>query len=106
MYSEGWEAIQWESCLCIVEDVLCLSYYSMLNDIELYHAFIPEPTARSSVRGTNSPRLFTLGETKALAKSKVHQISRALVTNDVGVLGGWSSSLISKIWRTVINSGH
>jgi hypothetical protein len=40
MYSEGWEAIQWEICLCIVEDVLCLSYYSMLNDIELYHAFI------------------------------------------------------------------
>jgi hypothetical protein len=29
------------------------------------------------------------------------------VTNDVGVLGGWSSSLISKIWRTVkMNSGH
>ena len=24
-------------------------------------------------KGTNSPRLFTPGETKALAKSKVHQ---------------------------------
>ena len=47
-------------------------------------------------RVTNSARLFTPGETKALAKSKVHQISRAWVTND-----GWSSSLISKIWRTV-----
>ena len=34
--------------------------------------------------GTNSPRLFTPGETKALAKSKVHQLSRAWVTNDVG----------------------
>ncbi len=45
---------------------------------------------------TNSARLFTPGETKALAESKVHQISRAWVTND-----GWSSSLISKIWRTV-----
>ncbi len=33
---------------------------------------------------------------KLLAESKVHQISRAWVTND-----GWSSSLISKIWRTV-----
>jgi hypothetical protein len=44
--------------------------------------------------GTNSPRLFTPRETKALAKSKVHQLSRAWVTNDVGVLGGWSSSLI------------
>jgi hypothetical protein len=31
--------------------------------------FVPEPTAQ----GTNSPRLFTPGETKALAKSKVHQ---------------------------------
>jgi hypothetical protein len=50
---------------------------------------------------TNSPRLFTPGETKALAKFKVHQLSRAWVTND-----GWSSSLISKIWRTVMNSGH
>ena len=52
-------------------------------------------------RGTNSPRLFTPGETKALAKSKVHQISRAWVT-----VRGWSSSLISKIWRTVMNSEH
>ena len=55
---------------------------------------VPEPT-------TNSHRLFTPGETKALAESKVHQISRAWVTND-----GWSSSLISKIWRTVMNSGR
>jgi hypothetical protein len=46
-------------------------------------------------------RLFTPGETKALAKSKVHQWSRAWVTN-----GGWSSSLISKIRRTVMNSEH
>jgi hypothetical protein len=59
-----------------------------------------------SPMGTNSPRVFTPGETKALAKSKVHQLSWAWVTNDVGVLGGWSSSLISKIWRTVMNSGH
>ena len=35
-------------------------------------------------RVTNSARLFTPGETKALAESKVHQISRAWVTND-----GW-----------------
>jgi hypothetical protein len=44
---------------------------------------IPEPTARSAVsgvspwRGTNSVRLFTPGKRNALAKSKVHQISRA-----------------------------
>jgi hypothetical protein len=31
----------------------------------------------------NSPRLFTPGETKALAESKVHQWARASVTNDV-----------------------
>ena len=34
MYSEGREAI------CILEDELCLSYYSILNYIELYHACI------------------------------------------------------------------
>jgi hypothetical protein len=34
------------------------------------------------------PAIFTPGETKALAKSKVHQLSRAWVTNDVEVLGG------------------
>jgi hypothetical protein len=47
--------------------------------------------------GTNSPP----GETKALAKSKVHQWSRAWLT-----VRGWSSSLISKILRTVMNSEH
>jgi hypothetical protein len=33
------------------------------------------------IEGTNSPRLFTPGETKALAKSKVHQSSRALTNS-------------------------
>jgi hypothetical protein len=33
------------------------------------------------------PRLFTPGETKALAESKVHQISRAWVTVGVSVGG-------------------
>jgi hypothetical protein len=55
----------------------------------------------SPCEGTNSPRLFTPGETKALAKSKVHKWSRAWLT-----VRGWSSSLISKIWRTVMNSEH
>ncbi len=41
-------------------------------------------------RVTNSARLFTPGETKALAESKVHQISRAWVTND-----GWSIEIIN-----------
>jgi hypothetical protein len=36
---------------------------------------------------TNPPRLFTPGETKALAESKVHQISRAWVTVRVSVGG-------------------
>jgi hypothetical protein len=41
--------------------------------------------------GTNSARLFTPGERNALAKSKVHQISRTLIM-DVWVV----ISLISK----------
>ena len=47
---------------------------------------IPKPTVRSTVlgEGTNSTWLFTPRETKALAKSKVHQLSRAWVTNSVG----------------------
>ena len=55
-------------------------------------AFSPSRRREAPCEGTNSPQLFTHGETKALAKSKVHQVSRAWVTNDVGVLGGWSSS--------------
>jgi hypothetical protein len=61
----------------------------------------PSRRREAPCEGTNSPRLFTPGETKALAKSKVHQLARASVTND-----GWSSSLISKIWRTVMNNEH
>ena len=37
----------------------------------------PSRRREAPCEGTNSPRLFTPGETKALAKSKVHQISRA-----------------------------
>jgi hypothetical protein len=63
---------------------------------------IPSRRREAPCEGTNPPpRLFTPGETKALAKFNVHQWSRAWLTND-----GWSSSLISKIWRTVMNSGH
>ncbi len=68
---------------------------------QIISALMSSPSQRreaplGEARVTNSARLFTPGETKALAKSKVHQMSRAWVTND-----GWSSSLISKIWRTV-----
>jgi hypothetical protein len=73
--------------------LLTRAWLTAINNI------IPKPTALCE--GTNSSRLFTPGETKALAKSKVHQLSRAWVTHN-----GWSSSLISKIWRTVMNSGH
>jgi hypothetical protein len=44
--------------------------------------FSPSRRREAPCEGTNSPRLFTPGETKALAKSKVRQLSRAL-TNDV-----------------------
>ena len=33
----------------------------------------PSRRREAPCEGTNSPRLFTPGETKALAKSKVHQ---------------------------------
>jgi hypothetical protein len=42
----------------------------------------PSRRREAPCEGTNSPRLFTPGETKALAKSKGHQSSRAL-TNDL-----------------------
>ena len=68
-----------------------------------YNNTVKSPSRRREApcEGTNSPRLLTPGETKALGMSKVHQISRAWIT-----VRGWSSSLISKIWRTVTNSGH
>jgi hypothetical protein len=44
----------------------------------------PSRRREAPCEGINSPRLFTPGETKALAKSKVHQLSRAWVTNGVG----------------------
>ena len=77
--------------------ILLLSCTSV---VQIYE-FSPSRRREAPCEGSNPPRLFTPGETKALAGSKVHQISRAWVTND-----GWSSSLISKIWRTVMNSGH
>ena len=46
--------------------------------------YSPSRRREAPCEGTNSPRLFTPGETKALAESKVHQLSRAWVTNGVG----------------------
>ena len=69
----------------------------LISQYTLAQIFIPEPTARSAVpgEGTNSARLFTPAERNALAKSKVHQISRAH--------GVWVViSLISKMRRTMI----
>ena len=37
----------------------------------------PSRRREAPCEGTNSPRLFTPGERKALAKSKVHQLPRA-----------------------------
>ena len=47
----------------------------------------PSRRREAPCEGTNPPRLFTPGETKALAESKVHQISRAWVTVRVSVGG-------------------
>ena len=72
-----------------------------IGSMILSPALSPSRRREAPCEGTNSPRLFTPGETKALAKSKVHQISRAWVN-----VRGWSSSLISKIWRIIMNSEH
>jgi hypothetical protein len=50
------------------------------------------------------PGFFPPGESKALAKSKVHQWSRAWLTNNVSVGGHphWSQNM----WRTVMNSKY
>jgi hypothetical protein len=55
----------------------------MGREVELFiHTWLsPSRRREAPCEGTNSPRLFTSGETKALAKSKVHQLSRAWVTN-------------------------
>ena len=47
----------------------------------------PSRRREAPCEGTNPPRIFTPGETKALAESKVHQISRAWVTVRVSVGG-------------------
>jgi hypothetical protein len=61
--------------------------------VKWYQQFSPSRRREAPCEGTNPPRLFTPGETKALTKSKVHQWARASLT-----VRGWSSSLISKIW--------
>jgi hypothetical protein len=45
----------------------------------IYNLIIVIPSRRREAlcEGTNSTRLFTPGEREALAKSKVHQVSRA-----------------------------
>jgi hypothetical protein len=48
------------------------------------HVLSPSRRRETPCEGTNSPRLFTPGEMKALAKFKVHQWSRAWLTNSVG----------------------
>jgi hypothetical protein len=48
------------------------SDFIVLEEI-LLRTVITSLIAKAQGEGTNSPRLFTPGETKALAKSKVHQ---------------------------------
>ena len=53
----------------------------MQNNIPTVHISeiycYPRADGAAPCEGTNSPRLFTPGEREALAKSKVHQLSRA-----------------------------
>ena len=101
-FGERWN-VPFNSAVASLNGTFHLSPHENILTIALINIHYLSPSRRREApcEGTNSPRLFTPGETKALAESKVHQISRAWVTNR-----GWSSSLISKIWRTVMNSGH
>ena len=62
----------------------------------------PSQRREAPCEGTNSARPFTPGKKESIAKSEVHQISRALGSR---VVVSWSglSSLISKIWRTILH---
>jgi hypothetical protein len=61
----------------------------------------PSRRREAPCEGTNSPRLFTPGETKTLGKSKVHQISRAWVT-----VRGWSGAVNSIYLPGTITFSH
>jgi hypothetical protein len=69
-------------------ELLFVSYHQNGKDPSLlYIIYIYHPRADGAKRRARvliPPRLFTPGETKALAESKVHQLSRAWVTNGVG----------------------
>jgi hypothetical protein len=99
MYDIIWKKSWW--WLIMIVQLTSHRGFSVSDYIKYYAYLSPSRRREAPCEGTNSPRLFTPGETKALAESKVHQISRAWVTNR-----GWSSSLISNIWRTVMNSVH
>jgi hypothetical protein len=58
----------------------------LLSSDYISKALSPSRRREAPCEGTNPPRLFTPGETKALAESKVHQISRAWVTVRVSVV--------------------
>ena len=58
----------WSVRVCDISEHNLVPSISMLS---------PSRRREAPCEGTNSPRLFTPGETKTLAKSKVHQISRA-----------------------------
>ena len=66
--------------------VRCLRFRSLnINDRISNFYFSPSRRREAPCEVTNlPPRLFTPGETKTLAESKVHQLSRAWVTNGVG----------------------
>jgi hypothetical protein len=82
-------------------NLLCLSLVKGIvwNERREYTTSLsPSRRREAPCEGTNPPRLFTPGETKALAKSKVHQISRAWVTVS-GSVGGhphWSQKIFVK----------
>jgi hypothetical protein len=109
MYTKKSANLSFEEAICIFllnqRDVIacyCTLFFNIpRNDVKrgifvyniarwCHKSTVGHPCQRSSpsrrreapCEGTNSPRLFTPGEREALAKSKVHQLSRTWPTND------------------------
>ena len=70
----------------ICKAIFSVFYISLQPNFAIIY-LSPSRRREAPCEGTNPPRLFTPGETKALAESKVHQISRAWVTVRVSVGG-------------------
>ena len=74
---------------------ICILYIKVHPNYSILYPRADGAKRRAKVLIPPPARIFTPGETKALAKSKVPPT----------MLSGWSSSLISKIWLIACRSG-